>query len=121
MKVRCKLLLDSVGRRQESSPTLTLDKTYHVLSVILDVHGTWLVRLIADDNEMVGLFPLRLFEVTSATVPGSWIATWNERGVFELTAEQWNSIGFWDRFYDRDADALRVFEQERERIVASDP
>jgi len=121
VKVRCKLLLDSLGRPQESSPALTLGKTYHVLSVILDVHTTWLVRLVADDDETVGLFRLCQFDVTSAKVPASWVATWNESGVFELTDERWSNTGFWDRFYDRDADALRVFEQERSRIVASDP
>jgi hypothetical protein len=96
-------------------------KVYHVLSIVLDIHGRWLLRLMGDTEPGVGLFPLGQFEIVSAKVPGSWIVTWNTEGVFELTTEAWNQPGFWERYFEHDATAQRTFEHEMRRIVDADP
>jgi len=117
VKVRCIQLLDALGGARETSPWLTLAKDYHVLSLIFDANGTWLVRLWTD-AETIGLFPLRQFEILDPKVPASWIATWNRHGVFELTSPSWAQEGFWDRFYEHDADAVQTVHREMVKIVA---
>lgn len=121
MKVRCVKLLDTRGNPQTHSAWLTLGKIYHVLSVVLGARGIWLLRLVGDTVPGVGLFPLQQFEIVSSRVPSSWIITWNSNGVFELTTEAWNQPGFWERYFEHDAAAIRVFEEQRKMIVEADP
>jgi hypothetical protein len=121
MKVRCTKLLDTRGNELDRSAWLTIGKVYHVLSVVLDVHGRWLLRLMGDSEPGVGFFSLHQFEIVSQRIPPSWIVTWNEVGVFELTPEAWSASEFWDRFFEHDPEAQRTFKDEMQRIVAADP
>ena len=120
MKVRCIKLLDSRGNAQEKSPWLTVGKVYHVLSLVFGTQQKWLVRLIGDGLNGVALFPLDQFEIVSPKLPGQWVVTWAANGVFELTAEAWSRPGFWEQFYDQDAEARKIFEQEKNNIVQAD-
>jgi hypothetical protein len=120
MKVRCTKLIDSGGTPQGTSTWLTLGKIYHVLSVVLDIHATWYLRLRGDVEHGVGLFPLTQFEIVSARIPRLWTITWNN-GVFELTTEQWARPNFWERFYEHDVDAVRIFDRESMKIIDDDP
>lgn len=121
MKVRCTKLLDALGNSQTRSAWLTVGKVYHVLSIVLDSHGRWLLRLMGDSQPGVGLFPFAQFEITSSRVPSCWIATWNDDGVFELTTEAWNQLGFWERYFEHDVIAKRTFENEMRKIIDADP
>lgn len=121
MKVRCKKLVDSLGNPQIRSAWLTVGKVYHVLSVLLDAQGEWLLRLMADSDPGVGLYPLRQFDIVSEKIPDSWIVSWNKEGVFELTTDAWNQPGYWERYFERDASAMSAFNREMKRIVAADP
>jgi hypothetical protein len=121
MKVRCIELIDISGNRQEQSSWLTLGKTYYVLEVVQDVHRRWLLRLVGDTHPGVGLFPLRQFEILSSRIPNTWIVSWNKEGVFELTTKPWSQPDFWERFYNHESGAIRIFEEERAKIIADDP
>jgi hypothetical protein len=121
MKAKCAKLIDARGNPQEHSPWLTVGKVYHVLSVLLDINGQWVLRLVGDGINGLALFNLEQFEFISARIPNTWIATWSTKGTFELTTEPWNRPGFWEKYYDRDPDALRIFEEERRKIVEFDP
>src|SRR4051812_28786922 len=121
MKVRCTKLLDTLGNPQTRSAWLTVGKVYHVLSVLLDTQGRWLLRLVGDTQPGVGLFSLEQFEVVSPKIPESWVVTWNNAGVFELTTTTWNQVGYWERFFERDASAKAAFDSEMAQIVAADP
>jgi len=121
MKVRCTRLLDAFGNAQESSAWLTIGKVYHVLSIILDGHGNWLLRLVGDTAPGGGFFPLHQFEVLTSKIPDTWIVTWNNNGVFELTTNEWNQLGYWERYFENDAEAIRVFEEEKRKIILADP
>jgi len=118
MKVRCTKLIDVEGKSQVSSSWLTVGKIYQVLSIVLDVHGSWLFRLMGDSSPGLGLFPKEQFEIVSAKIPGSWVPTWSENGVFELTPEVWTKVGFWERYFEHDDEAIRQFNLEVEKLVA---
>lgn len=121
MKVRCTKLLDPLGNPQDKSAWLTIGRIYHVLSIVLDVHGRWLLRLQGDTAPGVGLFPLQQFEVVSAKVPDLWIVTWSGQGAFELTTAAWNDPGFWERYFEHDFAAEQIFERDKSRIIRFDP
>jgi hypothetical protein len=121
MKVRCSIITDALGNPSTSSPWLTIGKTYHVLAVELDSHNRWLLRLVGDCEPGVGLFPLTQFEIVSAKVPDTWVLSWNRGSQFELSPASWLARNFWDRYFDHDDDASRVFDYEMSRIIAADP
>ena len=119
MKVRCIQLLDSTGHPEEKSHWLTLGKVYHVMTLTFGTQKKWLLRLIGDGRNGLALFPLEQFEIVSSNIPAAWVIRW-EKGVFELSPEPWNQPGFWERYYERDPDAIRVFEEESRRIIQQD-
>ena len=73
-------------------------------------------RLIGDGKGGVALFPAESFEVVSPAVARTWNTSWSSNGFFQLTPERWTRAGFWERFYDQEPDAVRIFEEEREVI-----
>jgi len=121
MKVKCTKLIDSKGNPLDQSPWCTVGKVYYVLSVLLGSNGKWLLRLIGDGKNGVAMFNLEGFEVVSNRIPNTWIATWDEKGVFALTPSAWNQRGFWEKFYDRDPETVRIFEEEKRKIIEADP
>jgi len=121
MKVRCIKLLDSRGNPQTQAPWLTVGEVYQVMSVILGTDAKWALRLVGDGLNGLALFRLEEFEIVSAKIPSSWIVTWSSKGVFELTTEPWCQSGFWERYYDKDPEAVRIFENERRKIIEADP
>jgi len=121
MKVRCIKLTDSMGNPREKSSRLSIGKTYHVLEVIQDTHHRWLLRLPGDGSNGVALFALEQFEIVSVRIPHIWITKWNVNGGFSLTTEVWGQPGYWERYYDRDPEALKVFDEEKAKITQGDP
>ncbi len=118
MKVRCVRLIDALGRIEESSAWLTIGKIYAVLSVVQNTDFRWSLRLMGDDPNGVALFPLEQFEIITNTISPTWIVSWD--GCFSLGPAPWDGAGFWNRYYDRDPDALRIFDEEHKKIVESD-
>lgn len=122
MKVRCiKLINPQTGRSQSSSPWLSISKIYHVLSLSCEPTQICNLRLIGDDLKTPTLHDIRLFEVTSPLIPPTWRINLLGNGYFELTPERWGTPGFWTSYFDRDPEAIRIFEEESKKIVESDP
>ena len=121
MKVKCIKLFDAKGNPQEWSPWLTLGKVYHVLEVIQDPRRKWLLRVLGNGSDGVGIFRLEQFEIVSTKVPDAWIVDLNTDGDLTLTTEDWNKPGFWDAYYDRDPNARKKFEDGKRKIVDGDP
>jgi len=120
MKVRCIRLLDSSGKPQEKSAWLTIGKIYHVLE-LFQGHNTWLLRLIGDSPNGLAIFQLDQFEIVTSNMPNSWIITWDKDGSLHLKPERWNQPGFLERYYDKDPESIRIFEEERRKIIEADP
>lgn len=117
MKVRCTRLADAPQRQ---ASWLTVGRSYDVLSVVLDTHGRWLLRLQSDSYPGVGLFQLDQFEIVDPRVPNCWIATWNAQGVFELTTRDWSVPGFWEAYFDGDPNANAAFQRDLARILRAE-
>lgn len=121
MKVRCIRLLDALRKPQDKSDWLTIGKIYHVLEVIQDTDRKWKLRLAGEDPNGVALFALEEFEVVSSKIPDSWVIAWGKGNFFELTPEAWSQSGFWERYYDREPNAVRIFEEEKRKIIDVEP
>lgn len=121
MKVRCVRLLDSSGKPQEKSGWLTIGKVYHVLEVIQNSRGKWMFRLLGDEPNGPALFQFEEFEIVASKIPASWTIAWGKDGFFELTPEAWRQTGFWEKYYDRNPDAIQVFEEEKRKLIDEGP
>lgn len=117
MKVRCTKLFDSRGASQGTSSWLTIGKVYDVLTIEFERQGQWLIRLIGAGKSGAALFPIDSFDVVSSEVSPSWVASWNSDGFFQLAPEKWTQPGFWEQFYDREPEALALFDEEVARLI----
>jgi hypothetical protein len=115
MKAECVRLLGNDGEPQDQSCWLTIGKRYEVLEILFFRDRGWLLRLIGDVPNGVALFQLEMFEIVDPRIPPNWIATWGDKGTFCLSPRPWTDTGFWERYYDRDPKAIKIFEEERMR------
>lgn len=120
MKVRCICLLDSHGKPEIRSQWLTIGRIYLVLEVIHGTDDRWLFRLMGDAPNGAGLFQIEQFEPVTADIPSNWQIRWETNGVLVLSPSAWCHPGFWERYYDRENDAVRAFEDERTKILNAD-
>ena len=121
MKVQCISVADALDRQATASPWLTVGSTYNVLSVVLDVHSRWWLRLISDQRSSIGLFRREQFQIVSANLPSTWIVSWSDGGTFELSPQEWLVPRFWERYFEGDGDARAAFEREARKIIESEP
>lgn len=125
MKVRCIRLLDYSGKEMESSPWLTLGKTYHVLSVFIDSDGKRSFAIV--DSELPGEWPSignhlgECFEIVSTVVPSNWRVWVDKRSVIGISPCAWQAPGFLDALLEHDPDTYPVFDRERQIILNEDP
>jgi hypothetical protein len=50
-------------------------------------------------------------------VPNSWVIRTATNGFFSLAPESWQQDNFWDLLYEDYADAMRIFDYERKRLM----
>lgn len=119
MKVKCVQLLDGMGKLVDRSSWAKLGNIYHVLELWIEPGQTRL-RLLGEEA-VPALYQPEMFEVVSSIIPSTWVITSPKPGCFSLQPEAWTRPGFWEEFYDRKPEAIACFQEERQKIVNSDP
>src|SRR5688572_29150797 len=110
MKVRCiQLLNPNTGGLEEFNSWLSVGKTYHVLSLHVEPRGICQLRLIGDDGTTPALHDVRQFEMASPIIPPTWTIRFTSNGYFTLAPQRWSEIGFWERYFNRDPNAVQIF------------
>ena len=112
-----KVLYLSTGDDRKSDSWLTLNHEYLVLSILIPSKGPAKLRIIADDNRTPILVDATMFEAISQPLPGTWGATIRGNGVMEIGPQRWLRFGFWEQYFNADADAVSVFEQELQLMM----
>jgi hypothetical protein len=107
-----KALCISLTDNRESDSWLTLNHEYLVLSILFVPNGTAKLRIIADDNRTPILVDYVMFAANSQPLPRTWVAMIGEGGVLELGPRRWLELGFWERYFDGDSDAVAAFQDE---------
>jgi hypothetical protein len=119
MKVRCVQLKNWAGEPQEDSGWLKVGRTYHVLTIEITPSGA-MFRLVGDEP-VAALFQPELFEVVSAVIPPTWAASSIKPGYVTLGPAPLAQPGMLEKYYDRDPEAVACFDEERRKIIESDP
>jgi len=117
MKVICESLINPItGTREETSSSLTIGKTYLVLSVYAFVGRDLMLRLIGDDTVSPILVNAKQFATTCIQMPSNWRAIIDDKGNFQLTPEPWSKPGFWESYFNGELAAEQLFIQELRKI-----
>lgn len=112
MKVICIRVPSPIdGMQLDSSPWVTVDRDYTVVSVLAEVGGRVKVQLL-NDTQSLGWFNANCFLTVDSTIPANWVARVGEGGALRLAPAAWLEEGFWERFYDADPDAHESVERE---------
>lgn len=106
-----KVPLSPTGEVLDSSPWVTVDAEYDVVSVIAEPARRLLVQIVTDDGSL-GLFDSANFMTVDGVMPASWTARIGEGGVLEFAPAAWLAPGVWEAYYDGDPSAADAVEAE---------
>lgn len=112
MKVKC-VRLQETNDGKRLGHLLTIGREYDVLEIHFEPSQGVLLRFIGDDRFTAALFSGELFEITSQEIPHTWVVAKNKLGGYTLGPRPWLAPGFWERYFDREPEAVRTFEEER--------
>ena len=107
-----KVLYMGPGSDPKTDPWLTLNNEYLVLSILVTPRGSAKLRILADDNRTPILADATMFGAIPQPIPPTWVATIRQGGTLELGPQGWLELGFWERYFDGDADAVAAFQDE---------
>jgi len=88
---------------------------YTVLAIESGGRGRPEYRIATEIQGTPALFDARLFDIVDARLPSNWIATAHGEHL-EFQPAAWTTAGFWERFFDGDEDARRIYHEEIEKI-----
>jgi hypothetical protein len=98
---------------QPKGQWVTVGREYLVLAINMRARVGLSFRIVSDDAGTPILASAELFDVVPAQpIPEHWVAEVGVGGELELGPRRWLERGFWERFFDGDADARRVFDEE---------
>lgn len=124
MKVKCIALCNPEGKPVEFSPWLTVGGIYHVLGMLTYKNGERRFQIVTSEREhgvdSLGYFSDSCFEVVSNYRPSCW----RDRVIgeaIETSPAAWQADAFLVELYEGDPEAIRVFERERNTILAEEP
>ena len=89
---------------------LTPHTEYLVLAVEASATGENSYRIESEDNRTPALFEAKLFTLVNNRLPTLWIAVQQQDLLLQLMPARWSEDGFWERFFDGDPEACRVYE-----------
>jgi hypothetical protein len=62
-----------------------------------------------------------MFEVVSTKIPSVWTIASPAPGCLSLAPAAWQRPGFWEDYFEMEPEAVKSFEEERQRIIDDDP
>jgi hypothetical protein len=117
MKVRCVLIVNPATRAIEKhSPWIRIGGEYVVLEISAAPNRQVSLRIHLEEGTP-GLWDSTMFETTDVTIPSNWVAKVSLQGGLDLGPERWREPGFWERYFDREPDAVAAFDDEASVIL----
>ena|SRR5215469_5724280 len=100
------------------------DVIYTVLCVYAGKDGV-LYRLSASDDTMSPVFhSAKILTILDHRIPSTWTvhAEVGRSGsmFLEICPAAWMADGFWERYFDNDDEARKIFERERKKIMSEE-
>lgn len=121
MRVKCvKIFNEHTKQHQDISSWLTIGKEYVVLSI--HVYSDIVMYNIINDNsnQSPGSHDAIQFEVVSHRIPSNWRINPGTLNLFTLGPKAWEQENFWDRCYEGDPEAIKVYKSEATIIMSEE-
>ena len=96
---------------KETSGWLRTGSNYAVQEIFFEKQRGVSYRIISDDAATPAFFPANECTIIDGSIPSSWKAHIYDTGSFVLSPPAWLEPGFWERYFDDDPEAKRIFEQ----------
>ena len=112
MKVRCTRLASAATGEDQVESALRVGSLYSVLEIEFGPSERILLRILDDDANTPGVWPVSMFEFVSSAVPPNWYLQANSDGTMRVAPRAWLREGFWERFFDRDPAAEAEYRLE---------
>lgn len=70
-------------------------------------------RIYSDIRESPILFSWDLFRIVDHDIPAVWEFHYNnERNFMKICPPSWSVMGFWERYFDAEPEAIKIFSDE---------
>lgn len=90
---------------------LPMDMELSVLAVMSDSASGTKYLLWSEQQNSPALFPANEFEIVDGSLPEAWRLSLDLNGYAYLAPFGWHASGFWERYYDGEPEAVRVFNE----------
>jgi hypothetical protein len=120
MRVRCVAVTGSDGRLGADSAWIKLASEYPVLSLLVTSDGKTMLQVMSEDRRTPAWFAASMFETVDTSIAPNWVVKLRDDGVLALGPQNWLERGFWESYFDGDAQARSDFDTDCEAINLAD-
>ena len=92
------------------------EKIYEVLTIEQYCSDSAGYRIESEDSSQPVVFETSYFDIVETSIPGSWIVLGVAGATIELGPPCFGQKDFWERFFDREPEALEMYESERKKM-----
>ena len=119
MRVLCRTLTSPVsGEPMSASTWLRIDGEYVVVSVLAVPGRRVEMQIIDEGGQAPSWWDSEMFLTIDDRVPANWVAQVGEGGAVRLGPARWLAPDFWESYFDREHEAIKVFDEELTRMLA---
>ena len=120
MKVEFHRSAGPEGQILHGAQDLVVGQEYLVLELVISKKNMLLRLLIGPDSfgeSHSALYPSWAFATTSEIMPKNWRIRIDTESLMLVGPEAWMTDGFWERYYDGESEARRIFEVELKIVL----
>lgn len=99
----------------EKDGWFTPQKEYDVLEILIVEMKLIEFRVIGNDGRTPVCVDAGQFIIIDGSIPSNWHIQKGD-GFYEFSPLKWQGLGFWEQFFDGEPDAIKVFNEELEKI-----
>ena len=120
MKLLCLRIISPVdGSPLADSAWVRVGHEYVVLTLLIDAGGQVKARILAED-QTPSYWAAEMFETSDESLPLNWVGRLGPEGLLEFAPRAWLRRGFWEDYFDGDADARAQYERELSVILGDE-
>lgn len=118
MKVRCiKIISPATGEELVESGWVQIGYEYVVIAIAAVPRKSVQFQILTEDSTP-SWWDSQMFVTVSSRIPSNWVALISSGGNLDVAPQPWLEPGFWEKYFDGDAHAREVFDEELVKILS---
>lgn len=112
MIVKCvKIVSPATLKEVPEHPSIAVGACYEVFSIEISTDGRARFRIVGNEWDTPALWNSEMFDIVDGAMPDSWTAV-GANGSFSLGPAAVAEPGFWERYFDREPEAVAIYRRE---------